>query len=74
MYGEEKLKIPAGTQTGTVFKLKNRGIRRLPRGGHGDQLVKLQVATPEKLTREQKKLFEQLRDSFNGKKPAGKKP
>lgn len=66
LHGEEKLKIPAGTQSGTVFKLKNKGIRRLQRSGQGDQLVNLKVLTPEKLTKEQKKLFEQLEQSFSG--------
>lgn len=66
LYGEEKLKIPAGTQTDTVFKLKNKGIHRLQHSGRGDQLVRLKVVTPEKLSKEQKKLFEQLLRSLDG--------
>jgi len=66
LYGEDKLKIPPGAQGGTVYKLKNRGIRRLQRNGQGDQLVNLKVVTPEKLNKEQKKLFEQLLQSLNG--------
>ncbi|MCS6885179.1 MAG: molecular chaperone DnaJ [Acidobacteriota bacterium] len=58
--GEEKLKIPEGTQTGTVFKIKNRGLPTLGGRGHGDLLVTVQLQTPTKLTREQRKLFEEL--------------
>ncbi len=65
LYGDEKLKIPAGTQTGTVFKLKNKGIRRLQRSSYGDQLVNVKLVTPEKLNKEQKKLLEELEKSFN---------
>lgn len=66
LYGEDNLKIPAGAQSGTVYKLKNRGIRRLQRNGQGDQLVNLKVVTPAKLNKEQKKLFEQLLQSLDG--------
>jgi molecular chaperone DnaJ len=65
LYGQERLKIPAGSQPETVFKLKNKGIRRLQRTGQGDQLVHLKVLTPQKLSKEQKKLFEQLLQSFD---------
>lgn len=69
LFGEEKLKIPSGTQSGTRFKLKNKGIKRLQRSGQGDQLVHLTVVTPEKLNKEQKRLFEELEKSFSsGKK------
>jgi len=56
----EKIKIPAGTQSDTVFRLKGRGIVSLNGYGKGDQLVRVKVATPKKLTKEQKALFEQL--------------
>ncbi len=73
LYGEEKLKVPAGTQTGTVFKLKGKGIKRLQRSGHGDELVNFTVVTPDKLDKDQKKLFEQLMESFDGKPKKKKK-
>ncbi|MDD5487255.1 MAG: DnaJ C-terminal domain-containing protein, partial [Dehalococcoidales bacterium] len=73
LYGDEKIKVPAGTQSGAVFKLKNKGIRRLQRSGQGDQLVNLRVITPEKLTKKQKELFEQLQESFNGGKTVKRK-
>lgn len=56
----QKIKIPAGTQSDTVFRLKGRGIVSLNGYGKGDQLVRVKVATPKKLTKEQKELFEQL--------------
>ncbi len=58
--GEEKIKIPAGTQTGTVFRLKSKGMPVLGGRGHGDLFVSVGVVTPTSLTREQRKLLEQL--------------
>lgn len=60
LYGESRLKIPAGSQSGKVFKLKDKGIPHLRGGGRGDQLVILRVITPESLTKEQRRLFEEL--------------
>lgn len=54
------LKIPAGTHSGHVFQLKDRGVPHLRAGGRGDQLVRVQVVTPTNLTKEQRKLLEQL--------------
>jgi molecular chaperone DnaJ len=62
--GDEKLKIPAGTQPGKVFTLKHKGIPHLRRNGRGDQLVIVNVAIPEKLTKEQRELFEKLAESL----------
>ncbi len=64
LYGENKLKIPAGSQTGKIFRIKDKGIPRLHGSGRGDQLVVLRVVTPESLTREQRKLFEELAKSL----------
>ncbi|MDD3677968.1 MAG: molecular chaperone DnaJ [Dehalococcoidales bacterium] len=64
LYGNEKLKVPAGSQSGKIFTLKGKGIPHLRRNAKGDQLVRLIVATPEKLTKEQRKLFEDLEKSF----------
>ncbi|HLM83932.1 MAG TPA: molecular chaperone DnaJ [Candidatus Bathyarchaeia archaeon] len=58
--GGVKLKIPAGTQSGEVFRLKGHGVKHLSRFGHGDQYVKIQVVTPKNLTREQKEALEKL--------------
>lgn len=57
LYGEEKLKIPPGTQTGTVFRLRERGFPHL-RGKHrGDQHVLIRVEIPTKLNPKQRKLL-----------------
>lgn len=56
----QSLKVPAGTQTGTVFRLKNQGMTVLGGRGKGDLFVSVTVVTPATLTREQRKLLEQL--------------
>lgn len=58
--GEEKLAIPAGTQTGTVFRLRGKGVPYLRRNGRGDQLIVTQVVVPTELTEEQRELLQQL--------------
>ena len=58
--GNVKLRIPAGSQTGQVFQLKNKGVSHLHGRGQGDQLVKLLVVTPKSLTKKQRQLFEEL--------------
>jgi molecular chaperone DnaJ len=58
--GEERLKIPEGTQTGTSFRLRNKGIVSLNDRGRGDQFVSVNVVVPAKLTKEQRKLYEAL--------------
>ena len=58
--GEEKIKVPTGTQTGTVFRIKGKGMPVLGGRGRGDLFVSVAVVTPTSLTREQRKLLEQL--------------
>jgi molecular chaperone DnaJ len=58
--GEEQLRIPEGTQTGTIFKLKGRGMPGLGGRGRGDLYVAINVMTPTSLSREQRKLLEEL--------------
>jgi len=58
--GEEDLKIPSGTQTGTVFRIKSKGIPALNGRGRGDMFVAVTLITPKTLTKEQRKLLEQL--------------
>jgi len=62
---EEKLKIPMGTQTGTVFRLRGKGMPILGGRGRGDLFVSVTVITPTTLTREQKRLLEQLAEVEN---------
>ncbi len=72
--GKTRLKVPAGSQTGEVFRLKGRGIPHLRRNGSGDQLVILSVVTPGKLTQKQRQLFQELADSLSSAKtPPGKR-
>jgi len=63
--GDSKLKLPAGSQTDQIFKLKNKGIPHLRGSGRGDQLVRLLVVTPDSLTRKQRQLFEELGDTLS---------
>jgi molecular chaperone DnaJ len=58
--GETALKIPPGTQTGKVFRLKGKGITRFGKSGKGDLLVIIVVATPTSLDEHQRQLLEQL--------------
>lgn len=58
--GTVKLKIPVGTQTGTIFRLKGKGIKDLDSGKIGDEFMKIFVETPQGLSKEQRKLFEEL--------------
>ena len=64
LYGDVKLKVPTGCQSGRVFRLKNKGFPHLQRSGQGDQVVKLAVVTPEKLSSKQRQLFQELADSL----------
>lgn len=71
--GAAQLKIPEGTQSGTVFRLKGRGLASLNGGGRGDLYVAVQVQIPTRLNKEQRKLFEQLAQSLHVEnKPAEK--
>ena len=58
--GDEKLKIPEGTQSGAVFRAKGKGLPDPRGGGKGDLYYHVRVLTPTKLTRDQRKLLEQL--------------
>jgi DnaJ-class molecular chaperone len=58
--GTLKLKVRAGTQSHTLVRLRNEGVKRLQGNGRGDLYVRLIVKVPEKLSREQKKAIEQL--------------
>ncbi|MBI5621328.1 molecular chaperone DnaJ [Candidatus Falkowbacteria bacterium] len=60
VHGEVSLKIPEGTQSGKVFKLKGKGVPHLGSSGSGDHLVEVVVMTPTRLTRSQKKALEEL--------------
>lgn len=58
--GKVKMKIPSGTQTGKVFRLRGKGVPHLHGGGRGDQHVRVVVETPTELSREQRELLEKF--------------
>jgi len=60
LYGEELIKIPAGTQDGKVFKLSEKGVAKIGGGMKGDHLIKIKIIIPTKLSKKEKELYEQL--------------
>jgi molecular chaperone DnaJ len=71
LHGPATVKVPSGSQNGHVFRLKDKGIPHLRSRGSGDQLVVLRVVTPESLSKEQRKLFEELSKSLGTIKRPG---
>ena len=63
--GSAKIKIPKGTQSGKLFRLQGKGIPSLNGYGKGDEIVEVQVFTPQELTSEETALLEKLRESKN---------
>jgi molecular chaperone DnaJ len=57
LYGKVKLKVPAGTQSGTHFRLRGKGVKNVHGRGQGDQHIQIKVITPAKLTEKQKQLL-----------------
>lgn len=68
--GRANLKVPEGTQTGSVFRMKGLGIPYLSGRGRGDQHVQVKVVTPTKLTDKQRELLQELA-KVSGDNPAG---
>ena len=62
--GEETLRIPPGTQPGTTFRLRGKGVPHLQRGGRGDQIVVINVEVPTHLAPPQRQLMEELAKSL----------
>lgn len=69
--GTADLKVPEGTQTGTIFRIKGKGIPYLNGGGRGDQHVRVKVATPTKLSDKQKDLLREFAKLGGEKVPKG---
>jgi molecular chaperone DnaJ len=65
--GKAKITIPAGTQSGKVFRLKGKGFPAFQGYEKGDELVEVNVWSPQNLTPEEKALLERMRDSPNFK-------
>ncbi len=63
--GSAKIKIPKGTQSGKLFRLQGKGIPSLNGYGKGDQIVEVQIFTPQELSAEETAFLEKLRDSKN---------
>ncbi|HFC36167.1 MAG TPA: molecular chaperone DnaJ [Candidatus Moranbacteria bacterium] len=61
--GAVSMKIPAGTQSGEVFRIRNKGVPYLRGVGRGNHLVKIKVSVPKRINRQQKKLIKELRTS-----------
>lgn len=68
--GKTKFTVSPCSQTGTEFRLKNKGVPHLNKRGRGDQIVRLLVVTPDSLSKRQKELLKEFADTM---KPAGKK-
>ncbi|MBB4825771.1 molecular chaperone DnaJ [Sporosarcina luteola] len=68
IHGNVKLKIPAGTQTGTNFRLRGKGVKNVHGHGTGDQHVIVKVVTPKKMTEKQKELMREFA-SIDGNSP-----
>lgn len=64
--GSAVVKLPAGTQSGTVFRLKGKGMPSLHGRARGDQLARVQVITPTRLTKRQRELLTNLEKEFSG--------
>ena len=71
--GDVKYNIPEGTQSGTVFRLRNKGIPYIRGSGRGDQYVTVNVNIPKNLTSDQKEIVRQLDDALNGREHSAKK-
>jgi len=70
--GKAKIKIPPGTQSGKVLRLRNKGLPSIEAYGKGDQLIYVSVFTPKNLTKEEQKILEGLKDAPNFKPVKGK--
>lgn len=66
--GPVNMKVPAGTQTGTDFKLSGHGVPHIKSQARGSHIVTINVETPRKLTKRQKELLEELKKESGGKK------
>jgi molecular chaperone DnaJ len=68
--GKVKLKIPPGTQSDKIFRLRGKGLPVLNGSDHGDQLVRIRLATPQRLSKAERELFEKLAE-LEGKDKSG---
>ncbi len=71
--GKARIKVPAGTQAGKIFRLKGKGLPDVNGYGKGDQLININVWTPQKLNSDEEKLLEKLKESANFQPNPGKR-
>lgn len=65
LVGKVKIKVPAGTQAGKMFRLRDKGLPSVQSYGTGDQLINVNIWTPKNLSSDEKKMMEKLRESAN---------
>jgi molecular chaperone DnaJ len=70
--GRARITIPPGTQSGKIFRLKDKGLPALQSYQRGDQLIHVNVWTPKKVSDEERRILEKLRDASNFKPDPGK--
>ena len=63
LLGKASLKIPSGTQSGTVFRLRGHGSPNLRTGRKGDQMIRISIEVPKRLTKQQRKNLEEYAES-----------
>jgi molecular chaperone DnaJ len=63
--GRAKIKIPAGTQSGKIFRLKGKGFPGISSHDKGDQLIHVNVWTPQHVSSEEKNILEKMQESKN---------
>lgn len=68
VWGEVKLKVPAGTEPGSLIRIKDKGMPIMKSSGHGDHYVRVKLNVPKKLSSEEKELYEKLSKIKSSKK------
>lgn len=71
--GRVEYKVPEGTQTGTVFRMKSKGIQNVNGRGRGDQYVRVNIEVPKNLSEKQKKLLREFEDSATDQNHSARK-
>lgn len=71
VWGDEKIEVPAGTQSGDVITLRHKGLPHLGGGGRGNQHIRIQVWTPTRLSAEQEEIFRRLQEIEGAPPEAG---
>lgn len=68
LYGSEKVRIESGTQNGSTITLKGKGMPNPRRQGYGDEIIRIAITVPKKLSKEQKELIEKFKEGSSEKK------